>query len=150
MTKAYPFSEGPLSNNPVGKERSEPTPRGGFEFVPGPNSQSLRIVYYGFWDDSVLQRYGDVLRARAVASGGASPIRRVLLDLRDCTVQSRSIIEGQSANLEAYAGQISSYGMLLPSSSLPRVQMKRLTEKFPITLFETERDALNWLAQGTS
>jgi len=120
-----------------------------FEFLPGSNPKSLQIIFHGFWDLESIKRYRIALQERSRVAGGVSPIRRVLLDLRDCTVQSQYVIDTHADIIETYAEQIDEYGMLLPQSSLLRVQMKRLMLPTKITYFDSEREALVWLNTET-
>lgn len=119
-----------------------------FEFLPGSSPRSLRIIFRGFWDMESNRRYRHTLHQRAIQSGGVSPVRRVLIDLTDCTVQSNDVIEGQAEIIRAYSSQIDEYAMLFPPSSLLKVQMKRLMQSTKVVYFDTERDALLWLNHG--
>ncbi len=132
-------------------DASSPSSRLGerqFDFLPGPSGRSIRIIFRGFWDLESNRRYRHALHQRAIQSGGVSPVRRVLIDLMDCSVQSNDVIEGQAEILAAYASQIDEYAMLFPPSSLLKVQMKRLMQSTNVVYFDTERDALIWLEQG--
>lgn len=117
-----------------------------FEFVPGPDSRMLRIIYRGFWDEEVIRRYRAKLRQRAVDAGGTTDVRKVLLDLRDCTIQSRPVIEDMEDILKSYIAQIESFGMILPTSPLLHVQMKHLMHGYNVTYFDTNEAAEAWLA----
>ena len=132
-------------------DASSPSSRLGerqFDFLPGPSGRSIRIIFRGFWDLESNRRYRHALHQRAIQSGGVSPVRRVLIDLMDCSVQSNDVIEGQAEILAAYASQIDEYAMLFPPSSLLKVQMKRLMQSTNVVYFDTERDALIWFEQG--
>ena len=122
---------------------------GQFEFLPGSSAEALRIIFHGFWDQETIKRYNMALQERSIAADGASPVRRVLLDLQDCTVQSQCVVDSQADIIQAYARQIDEYGMLLPESSLLRVQMKRLMLPTKIAYFDSEREALAWLNKET-
>ncbi|MCB2015863.1 MAG: hypothetical protein R3E11_02160 [Sphingobium sp.] len=126
-------------------QRSAATATGQFEFLAGSSPEALRIIFHGFWDQDTVKRYQMALQGRSAAAGGASPVRRVLLDLQDCTVQSKCVVDSQADIIQAYAGQIDEYGMLLPESSLLRVQMKRLMLPTKIAYFDSEQEALAWL-----
>lgn len=117
-----------------------------FQFIPGPNRRSLRIVFRGFWDERAMQSYVEALRQRAIAAGGASPINRVLMDLRECNVQSQPVLDGFAQIILNYANQISHYGYLLPESTLLKLQLKRLTLPSSTRFFDDEGEALQWLA----
>lgn len=116
-----------------------------FEFVPGPGPRSLRIIFRGFWDMDVVVRYRQALQQRAAAGQTAAPVNRVLLDLRDCTIQSQDVMGSFEKIIEAYAARIDNYGMLLPASPLLRIQMKRLMLPMSTVFFDTEEEALAWL-----
>ena len=102
-------------------------------------------MFRGFWDEDIVKGCKAALRQRYAQSGGTSPIDRVLLDMRACTVQAQAVMDGFAGIIEAYAAQISEYGILLPESTLLRLQMKRLLP--PATpFFENMGEASTWLA----
>lgn len=119
---------------------------GEFEFIPGPDIRALRIVYRGFWDMDVMDRYKEALRQRAVAAGGKTPVTRILLDLRTCTVQSSAIVKSMGELIEVYAAQIEHYGVLLPESTLFALQIRKLMEGTSAIYLKTEEEAAAWLA----
>lgn len=117
---------------------------GRFQFVAGQSPRSVRVIFRGFWDDAAVQSYLAALRQRAAASAGASPINRVLLDMKACTVQSQMIMDSFAKIIGDYVDQIREYGMLLPESALLKLQMKRLMPT-STRFFEEEGEALRWL-----
>lgn len=121
------------------------TDRGEFEIVPGPNPRTLRIIFRGFWIDETMDRYMAVLRQRADAAGGQTPVTKVLLDLQTCSIQSPALIGRMAELIARYAAQIEHYGMLLPESPLLALQMKKLMKGTPVSYFNTDADATIWL-----
>lgn len=105
----------------------------------------MRLIFRGFWGADELQAYRQALAARAAAK--RPPAKRVLLDLKHCSVQSQEILDGMAAIIGSYAGQIESYAMLLPQSALLRLQMKRLMKDSDAVIFDDEQYATNWLDQ---
>lgn len=118
-----------------------------FEFAPGGGPRSIRITFRGFWDAIVVERYRSALRQRAVSALGSSPINRVLLDMRECSIQSQDVMDSFEKIIEGYASQIEHYGMLLPESALLKIQMKRLMLPTSVIFFDSEEDALEWLSR---
>lgn len=116
-----------------------------FQFIAGRTPRSVRVVFRGFWDEEAMRCYLAALRQRAAASAGASPIDRVLLDMKACTVQSQTVMNSFAKIIEDYAAQIREYGILLPNSALLKLQMKRLMLPASTRFFEEETDALRWL-----
>ena len=100
----------------------------------------------GFWDEDVTARYHAALRQRATDAGGMTAVRRVLLDLSHCTIQSQAVIDAHEKIIDEYTSQVEQYGMLLPRSALLRIQMQRLMRKRPIRYLQTEEEAQAWLA----
>ena len=121
-------------------------PQNNFEIMPGPNQRSLRITFRGFWTDETVDRYHQHLRERASAAGGVTQTKRVLLDLKHCVVQSQQVMDRIDAILESYRSQIEHYGVVLPEARLSRLQMTRIMADRPVTFFETEEQAADWLA----
>jgi len=121
-------------------------PQDAFEIMPGPDARSVRITFRGFWTDATIDRYHQMLRARASAAGGVTATNRVLLDAKHCTVQSQSVMDRINAILEGYRSQIEHYGVLLPDARLFRLQMMRVMAGHPVSFFETEEEAAAWLA----
>lgn len=117
-----------------------------FDFIPGPDPATLRIVFRGFWDMRTVDRYREALYRRAVEAGGATATRRVLLDLGACSVQSPEVVGAMAEMMDHYTSQIERYGMLLPRSALTALQMKRLMAGRPVTFFGSEEEASAWLA----
>ena len=117
-----------------------------FEFVPGPSPETLKIVFRRFWDARTMDRYREALHRRAVAAGGITATRRLVLDLRACSVQSRGIVAAMAEILDRYSSQIEHYGILLPDSPLIAMQMRHLMTNRPVTYFESDEQASAWLA----
>lgn len=117
-----------------------------FEFVAGHKPGTLRIVFRGFWDSAAVEGYIAALRQRAALTPRPSPIDRVLLDMKACTVQSQMVMNSFMKIITNYAAQISEYGVLLPESALLRLQMERLMRDTPTMFFQEEKQALRWLA----
>lgn len=121
-------------------------PQNNFEIIPGPDPRSIRISFRGFWTDATLESYRQALLARASAAGGVTPTNRALLDVKHCTVQSQAVMDRIDAILEGYRSQIEHYGVLLPDARLFRLQMMRVMAGRPVSFFETEEQAMAWLA----
>lgn len=121
-----------------------------FEIIPGPDARSVRITFCGFWTDETIERYRQMLHARASAAGGVTPTNRALLDVKHCTVQSQAVMDRIDAILEGYRSQIEHYGVLLPDARLFRLQMMRVMDGRPVSFFETEEEAAAWLAGGSA
>jgi len=119
---------------------------GEFELLPGPGLRTVRIIFRGFWTDDTMDRYREMLRRRADAAGGQTPVNRVLLDLRFCSIQSPDLLRRMAALIAEYAAQIQHYGMLMPESPLLALQMKKLMTKSSVTYFRSDREAAAWLS----
>jgi hypothetical protein len=117
-----------------------------FEFVPGPRPSTVRIVFRGFWDEAVVQRYRQALRERAIQRGASAPVGRVLLDFRDCETQSQAVIDAMAQILVDYAHDVEGYGVVLPGSTLFKLQTKRLMTPTGAAIFEDEEKAAAWLS----
>ena len=117
-----------------------------FQFIPGPTTQSVRVVFRGFWDEEAVRLYLAALRGRAASTNSASPITRALLDMSTCSVQSQAVMDHFSQIVEDYAAQIREYGILLPRSALLKLQMKRVMLPASTRFFEDEGEAMHWLA----
>ena len=116
-----------------------------FQFVAGKAPRTLRVVFRGFWDGDAVESYRAALRQRAAMSKAASPIDRVLLDMKACTVQSQQVMNSFMEIMTGYAAQITEYGVLLPESALLRLQMERLMRRTPTVFFKEEDQAMQWL-----
>jgi len=116
-----------------------------FEFIAGQRPRTLRIVFRGFWDGDAVDSYLAALRQRATMAATPSPIDRVLLDMKACTVQSQTVMNSFMKIITDYAARISEYGVLLPESALLRLQMERLMHNTPALFFKEENKAIQWL-----
>lgn len=123
-------------------------PQNNFEIIPGPGPRSLRITFRGFWTDDTVDRYHQNLRERASAAGGVTQTNRVLLDVKHCVVQSQRVMDRIDVILESYRSQIEHYGVVLPDARLFRLQMTRVMADRPVTFFEAEEEAADWLAEN--
>ncbi|MCF8706492.1 hypothetical protein [Rhizorhapis sp. SPR117] len=92
-----------------------------------------------------MKSYIEALRKRAISAGGSSPTNKVLLDLRECSIQSQTVLDSMLQIIENYAAQIEHYGMLLPESALLRLQMKRLMSIASTSFFANDEEAAKWL-----
>ncbi|MEG3125970.1 hypothetical protein [Sphingomonas sp. GB1N7] len=110
----------------------------------------LRLSIRGHFDPAVLlslkQNLDDVLvRWDAESVGGER--RAVLVDFRKHVLQSQDIAAQASALMSAYDLKGARVAVLLPSSVLHSMQLKRIAPT-DFKLFTIEQDALQWLAGG--
>ncbi len=116
-----------------------------FQIITGQRPKSVRIIFRGFWDDGTMQSYLAALRQHSASAAGTAPFDKVLLDMRECTVQCQSVMDGFAKIVSKHSPQIVEYGILLPQSPLLKLQTKRLMQQTSSQFFEGEADALQWL-----
>lgn len=110
----------------------------------------LRLSILGHFDPVVLlslkQNLDDVL-ARWDAEHVGGERRAVLVDFREHVLQSQDIAAQASALMSAYDMKGARVAVLLPSSALHSMQLKRIAPT-GFKLFIAEQDALQWLGRG--
>ncbi|NIJ15074.1 hypothetical protein [Sphingobium vermicomposti] len=116
-----------------------------FQIITGQRPKSVRIIFRGFWDDGTMQSYLAALRQHTATSADAVPFDKVLLDMRECTVQCQSVMEGFAKIVSKRTPHIIEYGILLPQSPLLKLQAKRLMQQTSSQFFEEEERAFQWL-----
>lgn len=117
-----------------------------YSITVDPGISRIRAVVGGQYSTEEMERFGRELQAQARALHAAGRKFDVLLDMREALILPQALLATVQASMRWLADNGLARNAYLVGSMLMKVQFKRITISPAFACFQTEEEALAWLA----